>query len=408
MLSMLPQRTPQMNQQGFNLLDSYPLETTPSTAPVVLDQQQHRPHQQIVVTDKKTNLSIKLPPSAFYNSGKGCWEETDRHRLQQRQKQIGFGKVTVGYRNYISAVAPEAREEGNSMHPRTPRIEQVCSKRSWDAQIGQWRRTLHAWDTGVADQSKVIQATSNDHLERRNHFCLDSTTQSHYEPSASTIAQNMPEVEIGCSDRGRETTPVLPPLKVKCVIKNDPTGMCKMVVSPQCIPFPPFKRLLEEKIGLPIANMVYIDEDSDRVLCDDGVSLKLFLDGAGSRHTAKLIIDLEEQAQDDVGLSQEVQAAFDLVVTYFKCTQQQQLEFRKQLLQSPPPSETPLQSPAIPPLVSPQPSQPSPKGTPSSMVHHLLSQLPNILNSGGRDEVCDATISPLKNHLDILVSQLDC
>ena len=396
--------SPRMSQQ-FGLLDSFvPIESTPASAPVELS---HRQHQQIVVTDKKTNMSIKLPPSAFYNSGKGCWEETDRHRLQQRQKQIGFGKVTVGYRNYISGVAPEVREEGNSMHPRTPRIEQVCSKRSWDAQIGQWRRTLHAWDTGVVDHSKVMQATSTDHHERRNHFCLDSTTQSHYETTASTISQNMPEVEIGCSDRGREASPILPPLKVKCVIKNDPTKMCKMVVSPQCIPYPPFKRLLEEKIGKPIATMVYVDEDNDNVLCDDGDSLKVFLDGASTRHTAKLVIELEHTEQNELRLPYELQSAFDLVVKYFKCTEQEQCEFKMQILQSPTPAETPLPSPAIPPLVSPQPSQPSPRGTPSSMVHQLLSQLPNILNSGS-DDICDVKISPFKNHLDALVSQLNC
>lgn len=67
----------------------------------------------------------------------------DPHRLCQRQKQIDYGKNTLGYERYIEMVP---RYKRTKSHPRTPDIRQVCSKRSWDGQIRKWRRLLHEYD----------------------------------------------------------------------------------------------------------------------------------------------------------------------------------------------------------------------------------------------------------------------
>lgn len=69
--------------------------------------------------------------------------EMDPHRLCQRQKQIDYGKNTLGYERYIEMVP---RYKRTKSHPRTPDIRQVCSKRSWDGQIRKWRRLLHEYD----------------------------------------------------------------------------------------------------------------------------------------------------------------------------------------------------------------------------------------------------------------------
>ncbi|KAH9315406.1 hypothetical protein KI387_024033 [Taxus chinensis] len=70
-------------------------------------------------------------------------QETDPHKLTQRQKQIDYGKNTLGYERYLELVPRNRRLKGD---PQTPEIKQVCSKRSWDGQVKKWRRRLHEFD----------------------------------------------------------------------------------------------------------------------------------------------------------------------------------------------------------------------------------------------------------------------
>ncbi|ODN01132.1 Histone RNA hairpin-binding protein [Orchesella cincta] len=86
-----------------------------------------------------------LPQSSKNNSlGSTVWRtESDPQVLLRRQKQIDYGKSTVGYHNYLDAV-PKAKR--SIKQPETPDKFQVCSRRSWDGQIKIWRLLLHSWD----------------------------------------------------------------------------------------------------------------------------------------------------------------------------------------------------------------------------------------------------------------------
>ena len=93
-------------------------------------------------------------------------KEDDPHRIENREKQISYGKSSEGYINYVKYVPVSKRVRGD---PKTPDVEQVCSKRSWDGQVKKWRRALHAFDEctceddlkKIRESLVIINATPN-------------------------------------------------------------------------------------------------------------------------------------------------------------------------------------------------------------------------------------------------------
>ncbi|XP_046966024.1 histone RNA hairpin-binding protein [Vanessa cardui] len=71
--------------------------------------------------------------------------ETDPSILQRRQKQIDYGKNTVGYHNYLQQVPMDKRTKDD---PKTPDKYTKYSRNSWDMLIKIWRKKLHQYDTG--------------------------------------------------------------------------------------------------------------------------------------------------------------------------------------------------------------------------------------------------------------------
>ncbi|KAJ3128062.1 hypothetical protein HK098_005274 [Nowakowskiella sp. JEL0407] len=73
----------------------------------------------------------------------------EERRLEQRQKQIDYGKNTVGYDRYRRLVPRSARQKGD---PQTPDKHMKCSKRCWDGLIRSWRRKLHQFDPADSEE----------------------------------------------------------------------------------------------------------------------------------------------------------------------------------------------------------------------------------------------------------------
>ncbi|CAK1580342.1 unnamed protein product [Parnassius mnemosyne] len=92
---------------------------------------------------KKFKLNSKNEDSIPSKPSKIAEVEIDPTVLQRRQKQIDYGKNTVGYHNYIKDVPIDKRTKED---PKTPDKYTKYSRRSWDALIKIWRIKLHQYD----------------------------------------------------------------------------------------------------------------------------------------------------------------------------------------------------------------------------------------------------------------------
>ncbi|KAH7815026.1 putative histone RNA hairpin-binding protein [Monocercomonoides exilis] len=96
--------------------------------------------------------------------------EKKKRRIEQREKQIIYGKSTSGYRNYVSAVKKDQRDP--HIHPSTPKPEWNCSKRAFDSVVRSWRRYLHGWDDHNSEKYpyETTEVVSAEEMKKRSEI----------------------------------------------------------------------------------------------------------------------------------------------------------------------------------------------------------------------------------------------
>lgn len=125
--------------------------------------------------------------------------ENDQQVISRRQKQLDYGKNTIGYQAYLSKVPKSNRSREN---PVTPDKFVKYSRRSWDQQVKIWRKKIHEFDPPevIHYQSKP----ESSHLrEVKKHLNFDDSSPVNYEKASVSEKASENEVpfdEIDVSD----------------------------------------------------------------------------------------------------------------------------------------------------------------------------------------------------------------
>ncbi|KAJ3341834.1 hypothetical protein HDU93_003955 [Gonapodya sp. JEL0774] len=122
-----------------------------------LDDQESLSQRDLAPTFASEN-SMDVISESMLNEHAMPVEPTDvARKMEQRQKQIVYGKNTIGYFRYTRLVPRDARRKGD---PSTPDKNLECSKRCWDGLVRAWRRRLHAWDPPLEAMEEEVKLMS--------------------------------------------------------------------------------------------------------------------------------------------------------------------------------------------------------------------------------------------------------
>ncbi|XP_022251853.1 histone RNA hairpin-binding protein-like isoform X2 [Limulus polyphemus] len=154
-----------------------------------------------LVEEEEEKRKVETSPSASKHSIKRCNSrdcekrkkmeiEKDKEVLQRRQKQIDYGKNTLGYQRYIDAVPKGTRTKD---HPRTPNKHFKYSRRGWDTLIQLWRKQLHLWDPPAGEED-TMESFDSDMANLSFEYHVAPISVASTSPSTSSLdSYNKPE-----------------------------------------------------------------------------------------------------------------------------------------------------------------------------------------------------------------------
>lgn len=114
-------------------------------------------------------------------------KETDAHRLAQRQKQIDYGKNTLGYDRYCALVP---RHKRGPRDPTTPDKAALVGKKVFDRMVSKWRQALHKFDPPeLAQQQPPPPLGSSTPSTAQHQRGATATAAASIEPQATAALQ---------------------------------------------------------------------------------------------------------------------------------------------------------------------------------------------------------------------------
>lgn len=150
----------------------------------------------------RSNNSSRMSSYSSRSSGRSGTKtmdemETDIEVLKRKQKQLDFGKNTIGYQNYITLTPKGKRVRGD---PVTPDKFIKYSRRSWDMQVRNWRRKLHSYDPSGSFDSDFENVEDVDVSDILSDLSFDSKLDGCSSPAPSSAFEDCPPIsssEIG-------------------------------------------------------------------------------------------------------------------------------------------------------------------------------------------------------------------